>query len=204
VPTQGLVAWYRFTEGSGSAARDSSGNENHAVLTNGPGWIREKGGGLSLNGRNHYMSTNVDVQPSAMPATTWTAWVYPTKIPGSGRQHILSCSDGGNDRGVLIEAHTNNFAVTTGTGLWEPAEVSPNQWQFIAVVYTPNGIEFYKDGVRYVRNTPPRGQATKNRLDVGRNPGYGEYYQGMVGEIRIYNRALSAAEIEAIRSSGNR
>jgi hypothetical protein len=205
VPTQGLAAWYRFTEGGGSAVRDFSGNENNAVLTNGPEWISGKaGGGISLNGRNHYMSTNLDVQPSAMPETTWTAWVYPAKTTGSGRQHILSSSDGGNDRGVLIEAHSTSFGVTTGTGVWEPAAVSPNEWQFIAVVYTPNGIEFYKNGVRYVRNTAPRGQATKNRLDIGRNPSYGEYYQGMVSDVRIYNRALSAVEIEAIRGSGNR
>jgi uncharacterized repeat protein (TIGR01451 family) len=40
-------------------------------------------------------------------------------------------------------------------------------------------------------------------LNIGRNPGYGEYFAGAVDEVTIYNRALSADEIQAIYAAGS-
>ena len=43
--TTGLVGWWKFDEGSGTAAGDSSGNNNTGTLTNGPTWTTGKIGG---------------------------------------------------------------------------------------------------------------------------------------------------------------
>lgn len=198
----GLIAWWRFDEGSGNIAHDSSGNGNNATLMRGPSWVAGRiGRALSLNGDDAYVATEVDVQPSAMPSTTWTAWVYPTRVNYKKRQLILSDNDGGNDRSVLIAADTAHFAVLTGTGIWVATSVDAKRWQHIAVVYTPSGIEFYKNGIRYPSGQIPRGQESHFKLQIGRNPGFGEYFEGLIDEVRIYNRALSAAEIQAIYNS---
>ncbi len=198
----GLVAWWRFDEGGGKVAHDSSGNGNDATLMRSPSWVAGKiGKALSLNGDDDYVATEVDVQPSAMPSTTWTAWVYPTRVNYKKRQLILSDNDGGNDRSVLIAADTAHFAVLTGTGVWVATSVEVKRWQHIAVVYTPSGIEFYKNGIRYPSGQIPRGQESHFKLQIGRNPGFGEYFEGLIDEVRIYNRALSAAEIQAIYNS---
>jgi hypothetical protein len=49
----GLVGWWKFDEGSGTVAYDSSGNGNDGNLTNGPTWTTGKiGGALSFDGVN--------------------------------------------------------------------------------------------------------------------------------------------------------
>ena len=40
-------------------------------------------------------------------------------------------------------------------------------------------------------------QTTTNPLWIGGNQPYGEYFQGLIDEVRVYNRALTAADIQA-------
>jgi len=204
-PTQGLVAWWKMEEGSGMVLRDASGNNHPAALTNGPMWTTGKGwGALSFDGRRSYVATDLDVQPQAMPESTWVFWVNPVRIRHSERQHILSDDDGGNDRAVMIVSDTGKFGVATGTDIRQPLAATANEWQHIAVLFARDRVEFYRNGVRYVSNTAPQGQETKKKLEMGRNPTFGRYFQGMLTDVRIYNRALSADEIRAIYSAVNR
>jgi hypothetical protein len=192
----GLVSWYP-AEGNALDIR----SRNTGTLVNGVAFAAGKvGQTFSFDGLNDRVTTNLDVQPSAMPSTTWDAWVFPTRVNYTFRQSILSNDDGGFDRTVLIEANTSNFAVFTGTGVWQPTSVTPNQWQHIAVVYTPTNIFFYKNGVQFSLGAPPSGQATANRFTIGANPvgGFTEHFQGLVDEVEVFNRPLSAAEITAI------
>ncbi len=193
VPT-GLVGWWKAEGDATNASGDAIG-ELHNGITFGTG---EVGQAFNLDGVDDYVGTTLDVQPSAMPSTTWEAWVFPARVNFSGRQQILSSDDGGFDRSVLVEAFSGNFGVFTGNDVWQPAAVTPNAWQHIAVVYTPTNIEFYKNGVRFARGAAPIGQATGFKLQIGRNTGFGEFFQGKIDEVSIYNRALSATEIGSI------
>jgi hypothetical protein len=194
----GLVAWYR-AEGDAADAAGAYGGTLVNGVTFAPGMV---GQAFSLDGTSGYIDTPLDVQPTAMPSTTWECWVFPTRVNYGGQQQILSSDDGDTDRSVLIQLGTANFAVFVGGGIWQPAPVSINEWQHIAVVFTPSNIEFYKNGVRYSYGSVPSGSTTMNKLQIGRNPGYGEYLQGLIDEVSIYNRALSAAEIQAIYDAG--
>ncbi|HSH80569.1 MAG TPA: LamG-like jellyroll fold domain-containing protein, partial [Herpetosiphonaceae bacterium] len=190
-----LAAHWRFDEGSGTTTADTSGNGNTATLR-GPLWdVGKVGKALRFDGVDDYVETGLDVQPSAMPSTTWAAWVYPTGINHSIRQNILSTDDGGYDRGVIVEAGTAKFGVYTGKGAWYPTSVSLNEWQHIAVVYTPDDVYFYKNGVAYREGTPPTGQATANKLTLGKNPGYNEPFQGLLDDVRIYRHSLGPRDI---------
>jgi len=196
----GFIAWYPAEDN----ANDQQGT-NHGTLQNGAnfaaGFI---GRAFNFDGVDDYVQTMLDAQPSALPNTTWEAWVYPTRVNHNTRQSIFSTDDGGFDRAVTIEADSVNFGVFTGTDVWQPVAVTLNQWQHIAVVYTPSGIEFYKDGVKYTHAGAPTGQATANRFHIGRNPSAaGEYYEGLVDEIGIYNRALTQAEIQTVVTAGS-
>lgn len=196
-----MVSWW---PGDGDA-NDSQGN-NNGTLQNGATFADGKvGQAFSFDGINDYVQTPLDVQPSAMPETTWEAWVYPTRVNHSVRQQFLSDDDANHDRSVLIESNTSNFGVFTGSGVWQPTSVDVNQWQHIAVVYTPTNIKFYKNGVEYVRGSAPTGQVTVNRLRIGSNPwsGNGEYYRGLIDEPSVFNRSLTQSEIQAIYNAGS-
>ncbi len=202
-PPPGLVGWW---PGEGDAADMVGGNDG--TLLNGTTFAPGKvGQALAFNGVDQSVSTSLDVQPIAMPSTTWEAWVFPTRVNYAVRQEILSDDqsqdNSGPGRSVLIERGTANFGVSTGSGVWQPTSVTPNQWQHIAVIYTPNNIEFYKNGARFSLGSPPGDQATDNTLQIGGLDGFANYYQGLIDEISIYNRALSPVEIQALYAAGN-
>lgn len=197
-PPDGLVAWWPADGDPANLVGPPGVVQGGAVFV--PG---EVGQALILNGTAQYMATELDVQPSALPETTWEAWVYPTRLNHGSRQQVLSADSGSYGRSVLIEAHTTNFAVFTGTGVWQPTLATTNEWQHIAVVFTTNNVEFYRNGVRFSYNKAPTPRVSNNRLQIGRNASYGEYFQGLVDEVAVYNQALTADAIQALHAAGS-
>jgi hypothetical protein len=199
-PPAGMVGWW---PGDGNANDIRGANpgtlQNGATFTTG-----QVGQAFSFDGTDDYVSTNLDAQPSVMPSTTWDAWVFPTRVNQTGfRQGIMSIDTGGFARSVLIETGTANFGIFTGLGVWQPTTVTLNQWQHIAVVYTPTGIRFYKNGVEFVSSGGPNTTATTGRFQIGRFPGFPQYFQGRIDEVEVFNRALTQAEIQAIYNAGS-
>ena len=74
----GLVGWWKFDEGSGTVAYDSSGNGNNGNLTNGPTWTTGKiGGALSFDGENDYVDVP-SIQSVNGGGVTFAVWIKPT------------------------------------------------------------------------------------------------------------------------------
>ena len=203
-PPENLVAWW-----PGDNNADDIQGANHGVLKNGAAFASGMvGQAFSFDGLDDNVATPLDVQPSAMPSTTWDAWVFPTRVNSPSGQSILSADDGGFDRNIGIHENQSNFTVYTGgtgSGLWHPVPVTLNEWQHIAVVYTPSDIEFYKNGQRFSFGQPATGQSSLNKLHIGRNPfvSAGSFFEGLVDEVEVFDRALSQAEIQAIFSAGS-
>jgi hypothetical protein len=197
-PPSGVVAWW---PGDGNLLNlvGPSGVMQGSVGY-APGMVGEA---FRFSGSLQSVSTELDVQPSALPTTTWEAWVFPTKVKAPARQHVFSGDGGGYGRSALIEAGTTNFAVFTGGPVWQPTSVSTNEWQHIAVIFTPTNIYFYKNGVGFSYGKAPSGQSSSQKLAIGRNPGNGEYFTGDIDEVTIYNRALTESEIQAIYNAGS-
>lgn len=152
--------------------------------------------GLYFDGTDDLMATNLDAQHSAMAETTWEAWVYPTRIPHTDKQTLMSIDNGGWDRSVIIGKNSTNFVVFTGWSYeWPAASASPDQWQHIAVVYAADDIIFYKNGIAFHHGSAAVATITKNTFNIAQNPGYNEYFQGRIDEVRIWNRALTREDI---------
>ena len=74
--TDGLVGWWKFDEGSGTVAYDSSGNGHDGNLTNGPSWTTGKiGGALSFDGVDDYVEIKNYYGISANDPRTASAWL---------------------------------------------------------------------------------------------------------------------------------
>jgi hypothetical protein len=67
----------------------------------------------------------------------------------------------------------------------------------VALTYNGTLVQLYVNGLP-VASTGASGvvQTTSSPLWIGGNNPYGEYFQGLIDEVRIYNRALSQAEIQ--------
>ncbi len=156
-------------------------------------------GGYSLlfDGEDDHVETTLNVQPGELSTVTWEAWVMPC-LPGEKRQTILSDENGAL---VTIETKDGNgdvyFGIATGGSLWTPVLVTANEWQHIAVVYSPSGLVFYKDDRAFTFGGTPTVSITANTFTLGQTTGGGNNFAGCLDDIRAWNTTRSPGEIQA-------
>jgi hypothetical protein len=196
------VSYWKFDEGSGTSALDSWGT-NHGTINGAIYAAGHWNTALSFDGTNDYVTTPLICNPTAMPAVTWAAWIYPTRVNYSSDQAALSIDNGGWDRLVGIPANSTSFGVSTGSGFWAAAPATLNAWQHIVVTWTPTEIRFYKNGVRYDYGAAPHFGTTNQSLRIGANPSaWPGNFMGRIDEVTVFNRALSDEEVQGFGGDG--
>jgi hypothetical protein len=121
-------------------------------------------------------------------------------FPGFG--YVLYANDlpTGAPAGYIRTNPLNSTTDRSATGV---APLALNTWTHIAVTYTNAGggtLQFYVNGQAV--GTPTVGvgviNQTNNPLRIGGNSVVNsEFFQGMIDDVRIYNRARTAAQIQA-------
>ena len=169
----------------------------------------EVGQAFTFNG-----AENVDVANSAglnpTAAITVDAWVYANSLGTASV--MVKKSDGAN--GYSLEMLNGQFAfyvyIPTTEQSWHAASStapSTNSWYHVAGTYDGTQVSIYVNG-KLEGSTAVTGAigASSNDLNIGSDPSNlqdtGRYWNGMIDEVEIFNRALSATEIQAIYSAG--
>ncbi len=212
-PAGDLVVWYGFDETSGTTAYDSSGNGRNASLINGPTWVAGRtGNGVDLDGSNDYVS-----MPSAIVSTlydfTIAAWVRLDAVSTWSRIFDFGT---GTTRNMFLAIRSGSgtirFAITTnGNGAEQQingnAALTTGSWQHVAVTLSGNLGILYVNGTEVGRNgnmtLRPASLGNTALNYIGRSQYADPYLDGRVDNFRIYNRALSAAEIGGLYTTGN-
>jgi len=102
----GLVAWWRFDEGSGTVAYDSSGNDFIGIIGGTPPWVTGIiGGALSFNGSNQYVALPAIPQIAGLVAKTLCFFHKPEN--GSFRS-IVSLGSGSVNKRFCVFQDSNN------------------------------------------------------------------------------------------------
>jgi hypothetical protein len=200
-PSSGLVAAYAFDEGAGTTSADASGNGYTATLVGGPSWVAGQfGSALSFNGTSSYAATGLTTN---LPNWTISAWVRspaaPTSGPASGPIH--------REANYQINWNHTSAAFQGAAGVevsgsWYPASfgaLAANTWYYVAASYDGETLKTYTNGVLVTSNTAPSGapNAEPTALTIGRHSALNQFFQGIVDNVRIYNRALSPTEIQS-------
>jgi len=182
---------------------DGSGRGNHAVCSGDmcpqAGASSPRGGAAQFDGQNDRVTTllNLD-QSEGSPGATMMAWVYPTRSD-TERKYVLSTDDGSNDWSIMH--WVGNWYVMTGEFIPNTdLAVDTNQWQHVAAVFDPamGEVRFYKNGQEGLVHDLYYG-VNNNPILLGDNPGYREGpFEGKIDEVQIYERALSAEQIQEI------
>ena len=83
--------------------------------------------------------------------------------------------------------------ITTGA-----SGLPTNQWSHVAATYDGTQLEFYVNGTQ-ISSRPQTGNimTSINALHIGGDMANGQYFNGEIDEIRVYNLALTAAQIQA-------
>src|SRR5438046_5942311 len=128
---------------------------------------------------------------------TLEAWVYPTTVNSAWRDVIYK----GNDNYYLEVTSTNSsrpaMGGTFGSDLVGTSALTANTWAHLAATYDGATMGLYVNGVQVTSRAQTGAIATStNPLQIGGDSIYGQYFAGRIDEVRIYNRALSAAEIQ--------
>jgi hypothetical protein len=190
------VGWWQFNEGSGTVAIDSSGNGNNGTIY-GASYVPGKYGyALSFNGLNNYVEVpnSVSLNPSVITLTAWINW----NGTSSGFQWIVAKAIG-PQYGLQIDPGSVylRFFVNGGAGsVTSSVAVSPNQWVFCCGVFDGSTLTVYVNGVASgtVSYSGSISSGSGN-VEIGGNTAW---FNGTIDEVQIYNRALSAAEIQAL------
>jgi hypothetical protein len=185
-----------FSEGTGSAVVDSSGNGNTASLADATGWTAGMyGGGVA---EEEILLPTTD-SVSLSTAFTFEAWIRPS-ANGWGDLWVQNPNEGLVLYSLSISpAGTLYLAASLGTG-WYPmftsVAVPLNSWTHVAATYDGTRLRMYFDGVE-VASRAAHGSlaATAQPIDIGRG------FHGSIDEVRIYNRALTPNEIIADRQT---
>ncbi|MGE3508670.1 MAG: LamG-like jellyroll fold domain-containing protein [Vicinamibacterales bacterium] len=179
---------YPMDDGSGDVVRDVSGRGNDAVR-GGATWTSAGrfGSALAFDGVN-----DVVTGPSLALGNTFTfmAWVY--KPVNAGYETILTV---GSSRNLFLA----NGALGFFTGSQDVAlgqTLSTQSWQHVAVTYDGATLRAYLNGAA----GPPVGLALgamSGIIRVGAWNTSADFLQGVLDEVRVYTRALSAGEVGA-------
>jgi hypothetical protein len=197
----GPVAAYNFDAGSGTTVADLSGNANTGTIT-GATWVTtgKNGGGLSFNGTSNYVQVADSASLDLTTGMTLEAWVNPSAL-GTTWRTVLFKAQGSN----MVYSLYANQDTTRPVGQVNiggeknavgTAALALNTWSHIAVTYDGSALRLYVNGAlaatTAVSGTIP---VSSGVLRMGGNAQWGEWFGGLLDDVRIYNRSLSAGEI---------
>ncbi len=209
VPVQaqedGLVAEWHFDEGSGNILKDSSGNGNDGTIY-GANFMEGKfGTALNFDGIDDYVEVpnSNSLNPQAI---TIEAWILPRSYGSNSGNIVSKASNSGyrvrtNSDGILAWIDRDNIN-TLGSKM----VITLNVWSQVVVTGDASGLAIYINGVRDAKNSKAYGHSeTPNDLIIGSCLDFGgEFFNGSIDEVRIYNRALGAEEIKANYETGRK
>lgn len=213
-----LAGYWRFDDGAGGAAADSSGNGNDGQLFNftGASWVagRVRGGlDYAAGGRPHVAVPGTSAL-NPTDAVSVAAWVFPrtwcvgafnsTRVVQKGQivgdepnQYALMCE---NFTELVFEAGANKLrGPLPGTGAWH----------HVAATYDGAMLRLYTDGIEVAAQAGsgaiPGPIAAPvdwlhGALFIGAKNTSGSFFDGVIDEVAIWGRALAAAEIARLHS----
>ena len=199
VTRDGLVAEWHFDEGSGNIVVDSSGNANDGTI-HGASYVEGiYGSGLNFDGVNDYISV---VGPSGtFNELTLEAWIKVDQRVNAEKIIDFGINNAGSGRRFTLQVNGVDIVIdTTSYARWDTTSI---EWMHVVGTWKGNNfVRIYVNGNLKAENTkkPEINSISILSSDphiIGRRINAENYFNGIIDEVRIYNRALSSIEIEA-------
>jgi beta-lactam-binding protein with PASTA domain len=217
-PANGLVLALGFDEASGTTAIDSSPSAKNGTIREAVRVPGKFGSALKFDGVNDWVTitdTTTNGPLDLATGMTLEAWVNPSQM--SGWNTVMYKERGTAGAGLLcyaLYAHDgapetlgtvgpagyvrlNPVASTADSGVRGATQIPLNAWTHLATTYDGTNQRFYVNGV-LVKTVANPGAITQSNGALrigGNNSSFYEFFTGLIDEVRVYNRALSASEI---------
>jgi len=210
-----LIGWWKFDDGAGNVAVDSSGKGNDATVQGNAAWVEGKAGtgALSFDGVNDIVQASETPLMDIDKALTIAAWVYLNNL--NTFYFILDKSPSGTAPNNYPGNYEFRVAVTTGTlqllhqtsqstdlATYDSASpIKAGRWYHVAVTLVKGvSVKFYIDGAP-AGNLPQSatfGILNDEPIRIGGRKDSYSFFNGTLDDVRIYNHALSDADIKKL------
>ncbi|MEN9622185.1 MAG: hypothetical protein RLZZ67_619 [Candidatus Parcubacteria bacterium] len=212
VSNNGLVGWWRLDEGTSTVAHDFSGLGNGGVLVGSPTWVAgKKGGALQFSGSSQSVnSIPTNSFPTGTNPVSMFAWI---KTTSTVRESALSYGNSATGQAATLNVNqiaTNGRFMVDFYNSYADSGVVVNDGRWHHVGFSTVGntttVTMYVDGVAYagtLSGAAPNIAAGTNAqigrwITAGAGDTGGYYFNGSVDDPRVYNRVVSAAEVQAL------
>jgi hypothetical protein len=219
-PPPDMVSWYRAE----NDANDSQG-ENDGTLQGAPGFVAGKvGQAFSLNGSDQYISLGNPASLQLTSAITIDAWINPNdfgegelrEIVSKWGQNFNSCGTGTSADSFIFSLYKSGGAIQPIFYIHlpptnEPSIIGGNTpagvFSHVAATYdSATGIQaLYVNGALVAsQSLTPSAMCTSDAtVAIGaEGAGAQRFFPGVIDEVEIFNRALTATEIKEIYDAG--
>jgi len=185
-----LVAYYPF---NGNANESGNGNDGiNSGATPTTDRFGNESNAYSFDGVDD--KVNLENVVSLESSMSVCAWIYPNLV--TGFRGIVGDGEGNYAFHFQQKENTLEFAMA-GIGGTSGGTLTAGNWQFVCATYNGSTAEIYIDGslVNSITISGNMYDCSDCRIGSTNN---GRYYDGKIDDVRIYNRALSSSEIQAL------
>jgi hypothetical protein len=199
----GLVGYWAFNEGVGTKTGDASGKVINGTVANTTWSSGRFGKALYFNGTNSYVSTPYNSALDLTNNITMSVW-YKKDVGSGTNKWLLHKATVNTSYAMFIEGGLKMRLEHPGMQDCTTTEPSEGVWHHAVSTYDGANMKVYVDGV--LRNTCA---ATGNisltgyGVEIGSFGSTGYPFKGLIDEVRIYNRALTASEVLDLYKAGD-
>jgi hypothetical protein len=207
----GLLSWWKFDEGEGPIAYDSSGDNDGFIF--GPTWTMGKiDGALSFDGVNDYVKIADTVKYYLQTSYTVSAWIKTNTIVSNNVIAAYRHNVDANPVLFQLDHFNEDIRLTVRDDAHNAAQavylnvLTTITWYHIAGIRNGNDVNVYVNGNSGIPGSETLGAINPDNLKIGAlrfagNP-TSNYFDGIIDDVRIYDRALTAGEIEQLYQNG--
>lgn len=194
-------AWWPLEEGAGTVAFDFSGNGHTGTLNSGASWTAAGHGGNAVYFNATSLSLITLSNPFRLTANNWTATMWVNRWESKSSSTFIS----GSHDALKLEQYeaTNRVGYTIyGTADYPLNYTTPvGGWMHLAFVETSAGVSLYTNGVLAASNTA-KTPVDASAIGCYLYGTYTDYLDATLDDVRVYNSALTAANIASLAAYG--
>ncbi len=208
--TTPIAAYWKLDESTGTTSADSSGNGVTGTWVNGPTFTTDHpsqipyadAGSLTFNGTNQYVNlTNLNALPFGNAARTLSAWFKPAVT--TGNHFIAAYGAPSTDNAFLIGMEGATLdAGGYNNDMQVPNAVTDTNWHLATLTYDGKTESLYLDGILKVSQAETLYTKPQSGY-IGQLVGGNYPWQGSIDDVRVYNRCLTQAEVQALSQTND-
>ena len=210
IDPKNIVGIWFFDEGQGDTAEDISENGNHAKLVGAKWTDGKRGKGVEFDGTNHVKIAASKSTDDYLDGFTYCLWIKPMRIHGNDHCRVIERN--WHNPGIYIGSK-DFFASIVSGGAMQPVvgqnrggKPEVDKWMFIALTLDKNQLLLYVDNEVVAKTKVGKPDLTNNAdggaIYLAQYKRAGWDYVGVIDEVGVFNKGLSADTLNDISSKG--